>query len=201
MNLNYRIIRMYRTTVLEPHGYPSGLNFHWLFEAQNVEHISHMLNKEVFSVDYLSTPLEAYALGYCVAHTNLKWESQFSLDSTMSDMLIRGLQVAETQCKGTINLEKIEIAVNKDNQLIKPRLLSGITEITVKGNEQEMKHCKILGELIRSSTSLRYFTINVIPPDEGQCAELAVDMCSYLEPIVTELGQNTHLVSLMGFFS
>ena len=183
--------------ILEPQGYRDGrsrLNFHWLFEAQNVEYISSALKKDVFSVRDLSTPFEAYALGYCVAHSNLKWESYFSLDSTKSDMLIRGLQADETQCKGTVDLGKLEIDITKDNQLIKPptvRFLSRITEITVKGKEIEMENYKSFGELIRSSTSLRRFTMDTLPPDEGRSAELAVDMCSCLEPFVTALGKNT----------
>ena len=183
--------------ILESQGYrygQSGLNFHWLFEAQNVEYISSVLKKDVFSVDRLSTPFEAYALGYCVAHSNLQWKSHLSLDSTMSDMLIRGLQAEETQCKGTLDLRELEICLNKDN--LKPttlRFLGEITKITVKGNEIQMEHCKAVGELIRSSTSLLDFTMDTLPPDEGQSAELAVDVCSCLEPIVTALGQNTSL--------
>ena len=177
----------------------SGLNFHWLFEAQNVEYISSVLKKKVFSVNDLSTPFEAYALGYCVAHSNLKWESHLSLDSTMSDMLIRGLHTEEMQCNlGILDLGELKICLNKDNQLIKPttlRFLSGIT-ITVKGNEIIMKHCKALVELIRSSTSFRRFKMDILPPGEDQSAELAVDMCSCLEPIVTALGQNTSLWSV-----
>ena len=181
----------------QDHNYrQSGLNFHWLFEAQNVEYISGVLKKDVFSADRFSTPFEAYALGYCVAHSNLQWETHFSLDSTMSDMLIRGLQAEETQCKGTLDLEELEIDVNKDNQLIKPttlRFFGEIADITVRGNEFKMECCKAIGELITSSTSLRYFTMDILPPDEGQSAELAVDVCSCLEPIVTALGQNTSL--------
>ena len=185
--------------ILEPEGYRYGrsrLNFHWLFEAQNVEYISSVLKKDVFSVRDLSTPFEAYALGYCVAHSNLQWKLDFSLDSTKSDMLIRGLQTEETQCRGNLNLRGLEIDINKDNQLIKPttlRFLCGITKITVKGKEIQMERCKALVELIRSSTSLWHFTMDILPPDEGQSAELAVDVCSCLEPIVTALGQNTSL--------
>ena len=200
----------------------SGLNFHWLFEAQNVEYISSVLKKDVFSVDDLSTPFEAYALGYCVAHSNLKWESHFSLDSTMSDMFIRGLQAEETQCRGTVAFEKLKIEIKNDTQqLIKPTTLrflrritckvslSGVAtctqlvkdltscftylEVTVKYNEIQMEHCKSLSELIRSSTLLRHFKMDILPPDEGQSAKLAVDMCSCLEPIVTALGQNNSL--------
>ena len=179
----------------------SGLNFHWLFEAQNVEYISSVLKKDVFSVCDLLTPFEVYALGYCVAHSNLKWESHLSLDSTLSDMLIRGLQADETQCTGTLNLRELEIGITctKDNQLIKPptpRFLGEIAKITVKGNEMTIEHCKALGELIRSSTSLRHFTMDTLPPDEGQSVKLAVDVCSCLEPIVTALGQNTSLESV-----
>ena len=183
--------------ILEPQGNrygESGLNFHWLFEAHNVEYISGVLKKDVFSVDRLSTPFEAYALGYCVAHSNLEWKSHLSLDSTMSDMLIRGLQAEEMQCKGTLDLGELEICLNKDN--LKPttvRFLGEITKITVKGNEIQMEHCNALVELIRSSTSLRHFTMDILPPDEGQSAELAVDVCSCLEPIVTALGQSTSL--------
>ena len=184
--------------ILEPQGYRSGLNFHWLFETQNVEYISGVLKKEVFSAGRLSTPFEAYALGHCVAHSNLKWKSNIilCLDSTMSDMLIRGLQAEETQCKGTVDFPMLEIHMNKDNQFIKPttlRFLSGITDITVKGNEIKMEHCNALVGLIRSSTSLTCFTMDTLPPDEGSSAELAVDVCSCLEPIVTALGQNTSL--------
>ena len=189
--------------ILEPENYrygDSGLNFHWLFEAQNVEYISGVLKIAVFSVDNLSTPFEAYALGYCVAHSNLQWKSHFfRLGPIMNDMLIRGLQAEETHCKGTLDLGELEICLNNDNQLIKPttlRFLGEITKITVKGNEIEMEHCKALGEFIRSSTSLRHFTMDTLPPDEGQSAELAVDVCSCLEPIVTALGQNTSLESV-----
>ena len=211
--------------ILEPQDYrhgQSGLNFHWLFEAQNVEYISSVLKKKVFSVDHLSTPFEAYALGYCVAHSNLKWESDFKIGSTMRDMLIRGLQADETQCRGTLHLEGLEM-----NDVMKPatlRLLRGITkckitsfsflsglttelvkdltscftslEVIVKYNEIQMEHCKTLVELIRSSTSLWHFTMVTLPPAEGQSAELAIDVCSCLEPIVTALGQNTSLESV-----
>ena len=215
--------------ILEPQGNRYGrsrLNFHWLFEAQNVEYISSVLKKDVFSVRDLSTHFEAYALGYCVAHSSLKWESHFSLGSTMSDMLIRGLQADETQCKGTVVFKELEIEMNdvmkpatlrllRGSKITKCNItsfsfLSGVTtelvkdltsclsslEVTVKQNEIEIEHCKILGELIRSSTSLGHFTIDTLPPDEGQSAELAVDMCSCLEPIVTALGQNTSLESV-----
>ena len=217
----------YGPSELEPQSYGyrrSRLNFHWLFEAQNVEHISSVLKKDVFSVDSLSTPFEAYALGYCVAHSNLQWKSHFSLDSTMSDMLLRGLQAEETQCKGTIY--EVEIAINESTQdFFKPAIkffrritcritslsfLSGVStelvkdlsscfdkiEIKAKNNEMKMEHCKALGELIRSSTSLRRFKMDTLPPDEGQRAELTVDLCSFLEPIVTALGQNTSLESV-----
>ena len=183
-----------------------------------------MLKKDVFSVDSLSTPFEAYALGYCVAQSNLKWESYPSLASTMSDMLIRGLQAEETQCKGTVVFKELEIEMNDVMKPATLRLLRGITkckissfsflsgmttelvkdltswltslEVTVKDNEIRMEHCKILGEWIRSSTSLRHFTMDILPPDEGQSAELAVDVCSCLEPIVTALRQNTSLESV-----
>ena len=200
----------------------SSLNFHWLFEAQNVEYISGVLKKDVFSVDDLSTPFEAYALGYCVAHSNFKWKSCADLTS-MSDMLIRGLQAEETQCKGT--LYEVIIDVNKSTQeFINPTILikffrsvtCGITSfsffsglstelvkdmtscfgtltVTVKVDELEMEHCKTLGELIRSSTYLRHIILRILPPDEPQSAQLAVVM---LEPIVTALGQNTTLWSV-----
>ena len=187
--------------ILEPQDYrygQSGLNFHLLFEAQNVEYISSVLKKDVFSVDRLSTPFEAYALGYCVAHSNLQWESRFDLDSTMSDMLIRGLQAEETQCRGTVEFGKLEIEIKYGIHLIKPTTLrflrrinckvslSDVTtytqlvedltscftslEVTVKDNEiqitknnkMKLEHCKILGELIRSSTSLRHFTMDTL---------------------------------------
>ena len=203
-----------------------GLNFHWLFEAQNVEYISSVLKKDVFSVRNLSTPFEAYALGYCVAHSDIQWElSQFREDSTKMEMLVRGLQAEETQCKGT--LHEVNIAINESTQeFFKPAILikffRGITcritsfsflscvstelvkdlalcfeeiKIKAKNNKIKMEHCKILCELIRSSTSLRHFTMDLLPPDEGQSAELAVDVyvCSCLEPIITALGQNTSL--------
>ena len=199
----------------------SRLNFHWLFEAQNVEYISSVLKKDVFSVHHLPTPFEAYALGYCVAHSDIQWKlSQFREHSTIMEMLVRGLQAEETQCKGA--LYKVKIDINESTQaFFKPAILikffrritctitsfsflSGVStelvkdvascfeeiEIKAKNNKIKMEHCKALGELIRSSTSLRHFTI---PPDEGQSAELAVDVCSCLETIVTALGQNTSL--------
>ena len=200
----------------------SGLNFHWLFEAKDIEYISSVLDKDVFSVDRISTPFEAYALGYCVAHSNLKWESYFKLDSTMIEMLIRGLQSEDTQCKGAFY--EINIDINDSTQeFFKPTILnkffrritctitslsflSGVStelvkdcfekiEIIAKNNKMKVEHCKILGELIRSSTSLRHFTMDILPPDEGQSAELDVDMFLCLEPIVTALGQNTSLES------
>ena len=213
--------------ILEPQGRWSELNFHWLFEAQNVEYISSVLKKDVFSVRDLSTPFEAYALGYCVAHSNLQWKlSQFTEDSTIMEMLIRGLQAEETQYKGT--LHEVNIAINETTQefftpaiLIKffrritcritsLSFLSGVStelvkdstscfeeiEIIAKNNKIKVEHCKALGELIRSSTSLRHFTMDILPPDEGQSAELAVDVYSCLEPIVTALGQNTRLESV-----
>ena len=213
--------------ILEPQGNRYGqsrLNFHWLFEAQNVEYISSVLKKDVFSVRYLSTPIEAYALGYCVAHSNLQWKlSHFTEDSTILEMLVRGLQAEETQCKGTFY--EVYIDINESTQeFFKPTILikffrritcritslsflSGVStelvkdlsscfgtlKVTVSDYELEMELFKTLGELIRSSTSLRHFTMDILPPDEGQSAELAVDMCSCLEPIVTALGQNTSL--------
>ena len=189
--------------ILEPQGYgyrQSGLNFHWLFETQNIEHISRVLKKGVFSIDYLSTPFEAYALGYCVAHSNLKWKSLFKLDSTMNEMFIRGLQADETECKGTLAFKELDIEFSGVfTELVKDLTSYFATlKVIVKDNglELKMENCKTLGELIRSSTSLRYFTMDtlVLPlPDEGQSVELAVDI---LEPIVTALGQNTSLESI-----
>ena len=216
----------YGMSALEPQGYrygQSGLNFHWLFEAQNVEYISSVLKKKVFSVDRLSTPFEAYALGYCVAHSNLQWKlSQFTTNSTIMEMLIRGLQAEETQCKGT--LHEVDIDINESTQkFFKPAILikffrritctitslsflSGVSTELVKdlascfkeieiiaNNKIKVEHCKILGELIRSSTSLRHFAMDTLPPGEGQSAELTVDVSSCLEPIVTALGQDTSL--------
>ena len=216
--------------ILEPKGYGYGrsrLNTHWLFEAQNAEYISSVFKKDVFSVDRLSTPFEAYALGYCVAHSNLQLKlSRFSEDSTIMEMLVRGLQAEETQCKGTVY--EANIAINESTQeFFKPTILikffrritcrttsfsflSGVAtelvkdlascfekiEITAKNNKIEVEHCKALGELIRSSTSLLDFKMDILPTDEGQSAELAVDVCSCLEPIVTALGQNTSLESV-----
>ena len=192
----------------------SGLNFHWLFESQNVEYVSSVLKKDVFSVDRLSTPFEAYALGYCIAHSNLKWKlSHFIVESTIIEMLIRGLQAKETQCKGTFY--EVEIEINKDTkEFFKPTtlikffrritcritsasFLSGVStelvkdltscfdtlEVNVKDNEMKMEHCETLGEWIRSSTSLRHF--KMLPE--------SVAVFSCLEPIVTALGQNTSL--------
>ena len=220
----------YGWSELEPEDYrhgQSGLNFHWLFEAQNVEYISSVLEKDVFSIDDLSTPFEAYALGYCVAHSNLQWKLyRFTEDSTIMEMLVRGLQAEETQCKGA--LYKVKIAIKKSTQeFFKPAILikffrsitckitafsflSGVStelvkdstscfeeiEIKAKKNKIKEEHYKILVELIRSSTSLRRFTMDILPPDEGQSAELTVDVCSCLEPIVTALGQNTSLESV-----
>ena len=169
--------------ILEPQGNRygrSGLNFHWLFEAQNVEYISSVLKKDVFSVCDLSTPFEAYALGYCVAHSNLQWKlSQFTEDSTIMEMLIRGLQAEETQCKGVFY--KVNIDINESTQeFFKPTVLikffrritcritslsflSGVStelmkdstscfeeiKIKAKNNKIKMEHCKALGELIR----------------------------------------------------
>ena len=223
--------------ILEPQDYRygrSGLNFHWLFEAQNVEYISSVLKKDVFSVDRLSTPFEAYALGYCVAHSNLQWElSEFTEDSNIMEMLVRGLQAEETQCKGA--LHEVDIDINETTQeLFKPTILikffrritcritslsflSGVSaelvkdstscfeeiEIKAKNNKIKVEHCKALGELIRSSTSLRRFKMDALPPDEGQSEELAVDVSSCLEPIVTALRQDTCLERVSfpdGFF-
>ena len=205
----------------------SGLNFHWLFEAQNVEYISSVLKKDVFSVGHLSTTFEAYALGYCVAHSNLQWIlSQFTEDSTIMEMLVGGLQAEETQCIGT--LHEVNIDINESTQeFFKPAVLIkffrritcritslsflsdvstelvkdlsscfGTLKVTVSDYELEMELFKTLGELIRSSTSLRHFTMDTLPPDEGQSAELAVDVRSCLEPIVTALGQNNSLESV-----
>ena len=199
----------------------SGLNFHWLFEAQNVEYISGVLKKDVFSVRNLSTPFEAYALGYCVAHSDLQWKlSRFREDSTIMEMLVRGLQAEETQCKGAFY--KVNVDINESTQeFFKPailikffrRITCRITslsflstelvkdlascfeeiEIKARNNKIKVEHCKALVEWIRSSTSIRRFTMDILPPDEGQSAELAVDVCSCLEPIVTALGQNTSL--------
>ena len=217
------------TLIFEPWSYQyrlAGLNFHWLLEAQNVEYISSVLKEEVISVDELSTPFEAYALGYCVANSNLRWKlSHIARDSTTVEMLIRGFQAGETQCKGT--LIEVFVEINKDTlQLFKPTLLikffRGITcrittlsyftgvatelvkdlascftslEVAVKDNEIKMEQSKILGELMRSSTSLRHFTMDIIhvPQNNSQSAEWAVDTCSCLQPIVTALGQNTYL--------
>ena len=206
------------TLILEPRYRRSGLI--WLFEAQNVEYISRVLKKAVFSVDNLSTPFEAYALGYCVAHSDLKWESHTDLDSAMKEMLIRGLQAEETQCKGTVSFNEFDIETNK----LKPatlKFLRGImcritsmsflscvtTElvkdltscfdklnVTVKENELQKENCETLGELIRSSTSLRHFSMDTLPTDEDQSAEVAFDIC--LHPIVTTLGKNSSLESV-----
>ena len=199
------------------------LNFHWLFEAQNVEYISSVLKKDMFSINDLSTPFEAYALGYCVAHSDIQWKlSQYTGDSTIMAMLIRGLQAEETQCKGVFYEVKIAINESTPQEFFKPTLLnkffrritctiaslsflSGVStelvkdsascfekiEVIAKNNKIEVEHCKAIGELIRSSTSLRCFKMDTLPPDEGQSA---VDMCSCLEPIVTALGQNSSLV-------
>ena len=112
--------------ILEPQSYSYGqlrLNFHWMFEAQNVEHISSVLKKDVLSVDRLSTLFEAYALGYCVAHSNLKWKlSHFKEDFTKMEMLIRCLQAEETQCKGS--LYEVEIEINESTkEFFKPTIL------------------------------------------------------------------------------
>ena len=209
--------------ILEPQGNrygQSGLNFRWLFEAQNVEYISSVLKKDAFSVDRLSTPFKAYALGYCVAHSNLKWESHTDLDSAMKDMLIRGLQAEETQCKGTVSFNELDIETNKLKpatlkflrgimcRITSMSFLSGVTtelvkdltscfdklNVTVfKESGLQMKNYETLGELIRSSTSLRHFSMDIL---QGQRAELTFNMCSCLEPIVTALGQNTSLESV-----
>ena len=203
--------------ILDPQGYKyvqPGLNFHWLFEAQNVEYISSVLKKEVFTIDCLSTPFEAYALGYCVAHSNLKWKlSRF----THLEMLIRGLLAEKTQCKGTFY--EVSIIIDESTQeLLKPTILvnffrkitcritsfsflSSVStelvrdlsscfdtlEVIVKDNELKMEYCKTLGELIRLSNSLSHFTLS-------QCyfGQSTVDM---LEPIITAVGQNTSLKS------
>ena len=202
------------TLILEPQDYNGvpGLNFHFLFEAQNVEYISNVLKKEEFSVGYLSTPFEAYALGYCVAHSNLKWKlSRVTQDCTINEMFIRGLQAEETQCKGTV---KFDIEINKDMlKYFKPKTLtrffrrvscritsfSFLSSVTTEFvsesklcfeslevkvlDEIKTEHCRILGELIRSSTSLRHFTVDINSPS-------SVSM-TCLEPIVTALGKNT----------
>ena len=213
--------------ILEPQGYRwSGLNFHWLFETQNVEHISTVLKEDVFHGNSFLTPFEAYALGYCVAHSNLRWKFDVLQRPTTIEMLIRGLLAEKTLCKGTFY--EVNILINSETkQFFNPTILSkffrGITctiysisnlfppgikdltscfdtlEVNLKDSELKMEHCKVLGELIRSSTSLRRFTILTTdfylePQPElfktGQSAESAVDM---LEPIVTALGQNTSL--------
>ena len=165
---------LYGQSKLETQRYKPGLNFHWLFEAQNVESV---LKKKVFSVDHLSTPFEAYALGYCVAHSNLQWKlSRFTTNSTIMEMLTRGLQAEETQCKGTLYGVDIDINVSTQ-EFFKPALLnkffrsitcritslsflSGVStelvkdlascfkeiKIKAKNNKIKVEHCKILGE-------------------------------------------------------
>ena len=209
--------------ILEPQGYRYGqsrLNFHWLFEAQNVEYISSVLKKDEFSVDRLSTSFEAYALGYCVAHSNLRWIlSESKQDSSKSEMLIRGVQAEETQCKGI--LYGVNIEIDKDPlQFYKPGTLSkffdeitcritsisflttelkkdltlctNTLKVVVKYNEMKVEHSKILSDLIRTSTSLRHFTMDIQSLSDEESASL----CSFLEPIVTSLGQNTSLESV-----
>ena len=204
--------------ILAPQVYKQpGLNFHWLFEAQNVEYVSDVLKKDEFSVDSLSTPFEAYALGYCVAHSNLSWIlSDFTKDSDMMEMLVRGLQAEETQCKGAIYRANIDID-EYTQEFCKPTILirffrkitctitafsflSGVStelvkdltscfatiRVVVKDNELTMEHCKTLGELIRSSTSLRHFKLSQYY--EGQSVQATVEM---LGPILTALGQKS----------
>ena len=93
------------------------LNFHWLFEAQDVHYVSSLLKKEEITVHRISTPFEAYALGYCVAHSNLKWKADlnFSSDSNNKEMFIRGLQAEETQFKGSIVTTKSSIYFTNEN--------------------------------------------------------------------------------------
>ena len=175
-----------------------------------MEYISRMLKKDVFSVDYLLTPIEAYALGYCVAHSNLM------------EMLINGLLAEETQCKGTIF--GVKIAINETMQdffkiifkffrgmnykITSFSFLSDVStelvkdstscfdtlEVNLKNNELKMERCKTLGELIRSSSSLKHFTLS------QYCAETPVDIpVDMLVPIVTAIGLNTSLESVFFF--
>ena len=137
--------------ILEPQ--ESGLNFYWLFEAQNIEHISSVLKKDVFSVFEFSSPFEAYALGYCVAHSNLKWKvSHFTKDSAINDMLIRGLLAEETQCKGV--LYEADIEIDKDTQqFFKPTILSKFFRgITCRITSISFVSC-LTTELVKDLTS------------------------------------------------
>ena len=213
--------------ILEPQKYRYGLiqqsrlNFHWLFEAQNVEYISDVLKKDVFSVDDLSTPFEAYALGYCVAHSNLQWIlSQFTEDSTIMEMLVRGLLAEETQCKGT--LYEVNVDINRSTQeFFKPAILIRFfRRITCTVTCTEPSFLSgVSTELVKDLT-LCFDTLRVVVKENeltmehcktlgewirlstslrhftlsqyyiNQSVQATVDM---LEPIVTALGQNTSL--------
>ena len=204
----------------------SRLNFHWLFEAQNVEYISSVLKKKVLSVDDLSTPFDAYALGYCVAHSNLRWNlSHFTKDSTINDMLVIGLQAEETQCKGTFY--KVDIEIDKDTvQFLKPTVISKFFRRTNCTITAISFFSGVTTELMKDLT-ICFHTLTWIVEDseiklEHCCClgelirsstllthftmdshavrseelELTVDMYSCLEPIATALGQNTSLESV-----
>ena len=67
-------------------------------------------------------------------------------------------------------------------------------EVNLNNNELKIEHCKTLGELIRSSTSLRHFTLL------QYCAETPVDIpVDMLVPIVTAIGLNTSIESVSFF--
>ena len=218
--------------ILEPQSYRHGpihvqqsrlnfqLNFHWLFEAQNVEYVSDVLKKDVFSVDDLSTPFEAYALGYCVAHSNLQWKLyQFTEDSTIMEMLVRGLLAEETLCKGT--LYEVNININESTQeFFKPTILIRFfRKITCTVTCTALSFLSgVSTELVKDLTSCFDTLIVVVKDNEltmehcktlGEWIRLSTSLRHFtlsqyqslqatvdmLEPIVTAVGQNTSLES------
>ena len=173
------------------------LNFHWLFEAQDVLHISSLLKKEEITVHRISTPFEAYALGYCVAHSNLKWKADlnFSSDSNNKEMFIRGLQAEETQFEGSIVTTKSTIYFTNENIANETRFLGRRIDlwyptnrnIEILVNDDSEKFIKPIALKFLRGVTLKITSISFL---SCVTAELVKDLTSNIDSLEVVMNDN-----------
>ena len=173
------------------------LNFHWLFEAQDVHYISSLLRKEKITVHRISTPFEAYALGYCVAHSNLKWKADlnFSSDSNNKEMFIRGLQAEETQFKGSIVTTKSSSYFTNEDIADESRL--GVANyfswhptnenIEILVNDDTEKFIKPIALKFLRGVTLKITSISFL---SGVTTELVKDLTSSIDSLQVAMNEN-----------
>ena len=130
--------------------------YRWLYESQNLSLLTSVLGsgERGLSLSYSATPTDYFAAGYCLAHSNCRWNINLtSIDDVSMEFLSKGCNhqlpetiissqlVSASFMRGSITAEGVGHFLTIPNSI-----LQHIQHLNLTGNNLDRRGCELLAE-------------------------------------------------------